>query len=131
MEHPDQPNTAPILRSIYFYLAAFAGLMMLVIAAISLINLGLKAVFPRADYYPGPSVEEGCTPEIMKVEMPGTTREQCEKKVAENIAAHTFSRSASRHSDLAFDFGLILVGAPLFGYHFFKVQGLRRSKKST
>jgi hypothetical protein len=105
--------------------------MMLVIAAISLINLGLKAVFPRADYYPGLNVEDGCSPERIAEETPGVTRAQCEKKVAENIAAQTFARSASRHNDLAFDFGLILVGAPLFGYHFFKVQGLRRSKKTT
>jgi hypothetical protein len=115
----------------YFYLASFVGLIMLIVAAVNLINLGLKSVFPRTDYFPGLNVEEGCTPEIMKVEMPGATRAQCEKKIAENIDALNFQRTASRHSDLAFDIGLIVVGAPLFGYHFFKAQGLRRAKKST
>jgi hypothetical protein len=104
---------------------------MLIIAAVNLINIGLKAVFPRADYYPILSVEEGCTPEIMKVEMPGATRAQCEKKIAENIADQEFSRRSSRQRDVAFDASLIVVGAPLFGYHFLKVQDLRRTKKQT
>lgn len=126
----DQVHRTAVLKSIYFYLASFVGLMMLIIAAVNLLSIVLKAtIFVKADYYPGLSVEDSCSAERLQVETPKMTRAQCEKKVAENIKMNDMNRTSSRQNDLAFDFGLIIAGAPLFAYHFMQVQGIRKARK--
>lgn len=126
MEQDSTASRVAALRSIYFYLASFVGLMMLIIAVASIVNIVLKAtIFTKADSYTLPTPEEDCSPERLK-EIPTVTLAQCQKMVEESRASRETNRAASRQNDLAFDIGLLAAGIPLFAYHFSVVQGLRR-----
>lgn len=129
MEQSSTTNRTAALRSVYLYLAAFVGLMMIIVGASSLISLTLKAtIFVKADYYPGLNVEDECSSIRLK-ETPTVTHEQCAKKVNDNIAMALQNKISTRHSSLAENLGLLIIGAPLFAYHFMTAQRERHALK--
>jgi len=92
------------LRLLYLYLFSFVGLLIVVIGAVQILNLGLKSfVFTKADTY--------VYYNKMLVTDPGyMSKEEQETQQREQVANQ-------RQSELAFALSMIVVGLPLYGYH--------------
>ncbi len=103
-------------RRVYLYIATLVGLVLMVVGAVNLINLGLKTwVFPQADqnYYDMPvaaSVNPDGTP-IKGVADPKTQAELQKKNL-----------DARRQNQAAMAVALIIVGVPLYWYHWHLVR---------
>lgn len=117
-------NKSGLIKSIYFYLVSLISLMMVVFSTADLVNLGLKTwVFTkadRADYY----IQPCAVPPMPKgTDAPNVDQmvvcEQNNKQQAENYAAQ-------KQRDAVRDIAFILVGIPLFAYHW---RTLRRESR--
>lgn len=97
------------LRLLYLYLFSFVGLLIVVFGSISMVNLGLKAfVFKDADVYE--------TYPVMN-----------EKGIAVNNPEEDKARqmrdvTRQRQRELAQSISMILVGLPLYLYHWKTIQ---------
>ena len=104
------------IRRVYLYLTSLIGLVLVLIGAVQLINLGLKAyIFTKADniYYFG-----ACQPTVVGPDaktIPTFDQDECERQQKEQ-------RSAQRQSDAARSIAFIIVGAPVWLYHWSKVK---------
>ena len=114
------------IRKVYLYLTSLVGLVLMLIGAIQLVNLGLKTwVFTKADmeYYgeicDQPRAKVLSTPD--KTELEGPTAEEiakCEQREKER-------RQARKQADAARSIAFILVGLPVYLYHWNKIKGER------
>lgn len=107
------------IRRVYLYITSFIGLIVIIIGTVQLINLGLKTwVFTKADeLYFGPCPVERFAPDS-KVPAPTSTPEEverCEKERAEQ-------KTARRQTDGARSIAMILVGTPVYLYHWRKIK---------
>jgi len=98
----------PIIRTIYLYLFALVGLATLVIGTARIINVGLKAwIFTEADrqdyYYPRPAIEE-------------KTSSSTEELSEMSFKPVDYAKQQQQH-DLASAISMIIVGLPLYLYH--------------
>ncbi len=97
------------IRLLYLYLFSFVGLLILVIGTIRLVDLGMKVViFKDADVYEysyPTTIVEGANGEIVKKEA----------EAAREMAMKETKRSRQREASSAL--AMILVGAPLYLYH--------------
>jgi len=106
----------PLIRKIYLYLFSFVGLLLVVIGLVRLLDLGLKVyVFKKADnyaYFPQ-------TP--TRIEKDGTARELTEEEQTkykkEQEEAQKQQVEAQRQSTASNSLAMILIGIPLFIYH--------------
>jgi len=107
------------IRKVYLYLTSLIGLVLILIGAITLVNLGLKTwIFTKADnefygspcYEPQPVKDGETTRQLSK--------EDCDKQQVEN-------RTARRQSDAARSIAFILVGVPVYLYHWRKIKDER------
>jgi len=105
-----------IIRSIYLYLFSLIGLILIIIGCIQLTNLALKVlVFPGADQviiYPTSRID----PEVTADPAEEAIREQ------EQIEYQTQERSASRQRTAANALAMIIIGTPLYLYHWRAIQ---------
>ncbi|OQB18731.1 MAG: hypothetical protein BWY14_00813 [Parcubacteria group bacterium ADurb.Bin192] len=122
------PKTA-LIKTVYFYTVSLIALMMIVFSTADLVNLGLKTwIFPKADLneYKEPS----CAVMIMKDPSLQETEEQyrnriqqCEQgRMDENEA-----RAIRKQRDAVRDISFLVVGIPLFLYHW---ATIRREQKA-
>ena len=98
------------LRLLYLYLFSFVGLLITVIGCTRLVTLGLKTyIFTNSDYYyfAKPLMVDGTIPprneDEQRKEQEASTRANREREAAEAIA-------------------MIVVGFPLFLYHWSLIQ---------
>lgn len=121
-----------IIKTIYFYLVSLIALLMVVFSTADLINLGLKTwVFPKTNtnYYgstcavpiPAP-VEKGATQPTTNIDY----AKQCEidRKNQEDMAIVQNQRDAVR------DISMIVVGIPLFLYHWITLRKDKETEKA-
>lgn len=105
-----------IIRSIYLYLFSFIGLILIIIGCTQLTNLALKVlVFPGADQviiYPMPTIN----PE----EVADPAEEAIRKQ--EQLEYQAQERSASRQRTAANALAMIIIGTPLYLYHWRAIQ---------
>ncbi len=99
------------IRKIYLYAVSLIALVIMVIAGISLINLGLKTwVLTKADkdYY---------TPECFQMKTP-TDNTPCtgEEKAAQE-KRNEENRLAQKQRDAAQSIAMLIVAAPVFYFH--------------
>src|SRR5690606_14271172 len=97
------------LRLLYLYQFSFVGLLILVFGSIRLIDLGLKIfVFPEADRYEiyAPPLEDGKTQESQ----------------AEMEARQDRELTRRRQQELSSTLAMIVVGLPLYLYHWRTIQ---------
>lgn len=113
-------NTAPtsgkvaLVKTLYLYLVSFVALMMLVISAVDVLNIVLKTfVFTKADsytYYPSATT---C--------VPGATTtydgKDCATAEQEARKSDEENRVSQRQRDLVRDISMLVVGIPLFAFH--------------
>ncbi|MBI4059019.1 hypothetical protein HY404_02135 [Candidatus Microgenomates bacterium] len=106
----------PLIRKIYLYLFSFVGLLLIVIGLVRLVDLGLKVyIFKKADtfvFYPTtPSRldKNGNTVDI--------TEEEKAKFQKEQEATQFQQTESNRQRTASNSIAMILIGAPLFFYH--------------
>ena len=103
------------------YLFAFIGLVLITIGCVQLVSLGLKTyIFKEADLYhnypiakPVPALENGTT----------TVREPSEEEIK---VFEEKQRKSNRQREAAGAIAMILVGLPLYFYHW---RVIRRDKE--
>lgn len=98
------------IRLIYLYLFSFVGLMTVVIGSVRLVDLGMKVfIFPESDKY---EYAMPVTPE-------GEKGQPDEKIMKENAAR---DQKRNRERDLSNSLAIIVVGLPLYIYHWKTIQ---------
>lgn len=107
------------LRTIYLYLFSVLGLVLVIIGTVTFINLGLKTyIFKKADTYPiyrSAPIEK---PDGSRKE----TEEEAAKRIEEEKRIQEEQRTANRHRDAARALAFILVGLPVYIYHWRVIQ---------
>ncbi len=125
----------PLIRTIYLYSFSLLGLVLLIIAGVRFLDMGLKAfIFTKADeeqriYSKMPSMPYPIDA-IEKIQSQETGKEvltQEEKTQLENIirdyktwqeqSKNLDPVTAQRHRDASFNLAMILIGLPLYLYH--------------
>lgn len=100
-------STIEWVKRIYIYIFSAIGLVLVIIGTVQLINLGLKAyIFTKADSYysyPVPAAVEKGQPA------------QPDPKALEEFQVNQLA--SQRQRDAANAIAMIIVGAPLFLYH--------------
>lgn len=111
------------IRLLYLYLFAFIGLLITVIGAVQLVDLGLTVlVFPESDlyeYYPA------------RLEEPGAelSAEEQTAYEAEMQEFNAISQIRQRQRQLITALSMIVVGTPLYLYHWGIIKRDGESKR--
>lgn len=129
------------IRQIYFYAATLIFLIMAVIAAVSLLNQGMKTyVFTKADSAYGAKCDDlgnqYWEPRPMAVETPAKEGEKSKELTAEEKAERKAAcektladqKAGERQRELAQNLSMLIVAAPLFWVHFKWVQKERETE---
>jgi hypothetical protein len=105
------------IKKAYLYLVSLISLIIMIVAAVTLINMALKAwVFTKADdvYRSYPVMACPAMDSSVQIKVPECNDPDFAKKQDE---AESQRRSAQRQSDAARSIAMIIVGAPVFYYH--------------
>lgn len=108
-------NKYPFIRKIYLYLFALIGLVLITIGCVRLVSLALKIyVFTKADvYYEYPMARPVKVP--VEVEKETIAMEQPTKEELEQYQSK--QQTANRQREAAESLAFIIVGLPLYLYH--------------
>lgn len=143
----------PFVRTIYLYLFALVGLALISIGAVQLVKVGLKAtLFPKAD-----DAYHGVSQPPMRITIPGPygevreedfvaavekCQEKCELSKDQKGQITSWLRDyrnwqnepkadfklQQRHRELSFAIAMLIVGLPLYLYHW---SIIRKEKYAT
>ncbi|MBU2612902.1 hypothetical protein KJ925_00385 [Patescibacteria group bacterium] len=117
-------NRTALIKTIYFYLVALIGLMMVVFSTADLVNLGLKTwVFPKADLNewkePPCAVQVVKDPTFQETDTVYIQRLQsCEASRMDEDEMRAIRNQKSVVRDISF----IVVGLPLFLFHWTTIR---------
>ena len=116
-----------IIRTIYLYLFSTIGLVLIVSGSVTLVDLGLKSyVFKNADeviLYPEyPGVKPMPLSEISTAT---PTAEEIEQYKQEQIKVQEKQQQNDKARRASNAIAMIIVGLPLFGYHWKILQDAR------
>lgn len=103
------------IRMLYLYLFAIVGLFIIVFAAINMIDIGLKTfVFKDADKY---------VVYPMRIEdNPKLTMEEIEKQVTKDKLLQDQESTRQKQRELSNAISMLIVGVPLYLYHWKLIQ---------
>lgn len=94
------------IRLLYLYLFSFVGLLIVIIGSVSLVNLAIKTyIFPEADTY------FNYSPALLPDGKPIAVDEERMKE------QQNTEQKRSRQRDLAQAVAMIIVGSPVYLYH--------------
>ena len=111
----------PIIRTIYLYLFALVGLIMLIVGAVKLVDLGLRVfILTEAD-----NQELFRSFPVVERLLDGTTT-TTKKELAQDKEDF---RKQQRQRDLASALASIIIGLPLYLYHWKTIQKDIRGKQ--
>jgi hypothetical protein len=97
-----------LLKKIYIYIFSAVGLVLVIIGSVELINLGLRAyVFTQADI----------THEYLISQPMLSTEKSIQPDETQRIAYEKETRTSTRQRQAANAVALLIVGVPLFVYH--------------
>ncbi len=115
------------------YLFSLVGLVLIVIGTVRLIDLGLKTwIFTKADRvvvypeYPR-AIKPGVDSAATETEL---TPEQQEKYKQEQLVYQEKERESRRQRTAANSIALMIVGVPLFAYHWRVIQRAKEERKA-
>jgi hypothetical protein len=104
------------LRKTFLYIFASVGLVLCIIATVSLINLGLKTyVFTKADNYCNYSYAP-------RLEKDGTSVEPTQAQIDLDRKNCEEQRAASKQSQASNAIAMLIVGLPLYAYHWMVIR---------
>ena len=116
-------NIKNIIKLIYLYLFSLVGLVLVIVASVSLIELGLKTlVFKNADQaiiYPERPIIDNI--ETM-VEGDATSKEDQEEYEKKLQQYEEQNRQRERQRTASNSIAMLIVGIPLFMYHWRQVR---------
>lgn len=119
-------NKYPLIRRIYLYLFALVGLLLITIGCVRLVSLALKTyVFKQADiYYNYPMAKP--VPAALEGEVATSTvqREPTKEEIKE---FEEKQRTSNRQREAAESIAFIVVGVPLYLYHW---RAIKRDKEA-
>jgi len=142
------PNKHSLVRTIYLYLFALIGLVLLIIGAVNFIDMGLKAyVFTKADDQekiygvrpPAPynlekiedlAESEGAT-ELTEQERALIRDWLVEYEEWQDEESRIDTVVSGRHREASNNLAMIIVGLPLFLYHWGIIKREIRNKKKS
>lgn len=107
------------IRILYLYLFSFVGLLITVIGSIQLVDLGIKTfIFKDADRYVNtyesvPNIKDGLV---------NTSTEEAKLIKQQRDDAEKINNERNKQRQMATSLSMILVGAPLYFYHWKKIQ---------
>ncbi len=104
------------IRTVYLYLVSFVTLIMLIVGTVNLIRAGVDFFYPDPGYYPGP-VELKMRYENQKVEP-----EVIEEQVKLEVEREQQRQKHWRIKRLAESFAMLVVAAPIYLYHWRRIQ---------
>lgn len=105
------------IRLIYLYLFSFVGLLVFVIGCVRLVDLGLKVVvFNNADIYVSYPIAPYKDPND-----PRSLTQIKQENEAQQIAQREESKR-NRQREISSSLAMIIVGAPLYLYHWKAIQ---------
>ena len=108
-------NKYPLIRKIYLYLFALIGLVLITIGCVRVVCLGLKTyIFTKADIY----IEYPMAKPIRTAPIEGNKTEEFQQPSKEEIEEYqNKQQSANRQREAAESLAFIIVGLPLYLYH--------------
>ncbi len=114
-----------LIRRIYLYLFSFIGLVLIVIGCVELVNLGLKAfLFTAADqYYAYPAAP-------VPQDKNSTTTIVAGPSDAQMKEYQNTQTKSNREGEAANALAMIIVGVPLYYYHWRVIQKDKNIEKS-
>ncbi len=105
-----------LIKNIYLYLVSFVALMMVVFSVADVVNTVLRTyVFTKADdiyYYATP-----CAGPAVETKTTSSTQADCEKQRETDMAQNKRNNESQKQRDLVRDISFIVVGIPLFIFH--------------
>ncbi len=124
-------NRYPLIRTIYLYLFTIIGLALLTIGAVRFVDMGLRAfIFTEADeeqrsaylqpplYFPVENIEKLTGNETLSDQEKAQIRQLLQDyKAWQENRAKIDPVTARRHRDASINLALILIGLPLYIYH--------------
>lgn len=130
----------PLIRTIYLYIFALLGLVFLIIGAIRFIDMGLKAyVFTKAEQAEKYEryIATPCGLEIKRIEEvqeSGELTETEKESLKAWLADYQEQKDVNyvtvrRHQDAAINLSFILVGLPLYLYHWSIIKKETKKKE--
>ncbi len=133
-----------LIRTIYLYLFACLGLALLTIGGVRFVDMGLKAfIFTKAEEeqnlyriqppsptYPVTKMEKAQDDEELTEEERAAIRQWLEdyKAWQEGVSKVDYV-AARRHKDASLNLSLILIGLPLYLYHWIIIKKETKNKK--
>jgi len=135
----------PLIRTIYLYIFALLGLVLLIIGSVNFLNMGLKAfVFTKAEQRmeidferpTGPpmsvdKVEElGEGGELSKEELVLVQEWLTEYKIWKTESDKVNYLVSNRHRQASINLSLMLIGLPLYLYHWITIKRETRKNKT-
>ncbi|MCX6730919.1 MAG: hypothetical protein NTZ55_03655 [Candidatus Roizmanbacteria bacterium] len=112
------------IRLIYLYLFSFVGLIVFVIGCVRLVDLGLKVlVFNNADMY----VSYPITP--YKGSGDERTDAQIQLENEQQQKSQLEESKRNRQREISSSLAMIIVGAPLYLYHWSSIQKENKANK--
>ncbi len=103
------------IKRAYLYLVSLVTLIIMIVAAIGLINMGLKAALNVDDYNYGPYIY--CDQLKPAPDGAGVPQECTAEQKAEQEARDRKSQSDNQKRDIAQSLAMLIVSAPVFYYH--------------
>lgn len=116
----------PLIKKIYLYLFSLLGLTLITIGSMRLLTLGLKVyVFTKADVY----YEYPQAPQIAKEMVgEGTTSTSLTPSREQIDEFNKNQRTSNRQRDAAESLAMIIVGLPLYLYHWSVIKKEKDNK---
>ncbi len=112
------------IRLLYLYLFSFIGLLIAVIGAIQLVDLGIKVyLFQGADRYDNYATPVKYTPD-------GKETKLTDEELAEQKRIQEKETERQRQRQVSTALSMLLVGVPLYKYHWNMIQKESKAKKS-
>lgn len=108
-------NKHPLIRKIYLYLFTLIGLALITIGCVRLVGLGLKTyIFTKADIY----IEYPIARPIKIAPVEGDKTEELQQPTKEEVEEYqNKQQTANRQRDAAESLAMLIVGLPLYFYH--------------
>lgn len=126
MENTNQPsNKAAVIKNVYLYLVSFVALMMVVFSLADLINTALRTwVFTKADFYGNYYPELACDQLSVKTspDIKPLSPEECEQRKVQQKQMEQDNRVAQRQRDMVRDISMMVVGVPVFVFHWLTIR---------
>ena len=103
------------IRLLYLYLFSFIGLLIFVIGSIQILDLGIKVyVFKGADKY--------SVPRVSKIDPAGKEILLTDKEKEDEARIQDEETKRQRQVQLSSSLAMLLVGLPLYKYHWNTIQ---------